>query len=322
MSLPVGDPGRRTGHAPAAAHRDRSEDARRGRRPSVRRASARAAAPQGVDRRRLSASAYLGEQVDEALGDGARWGLRFRLRASTVRRLLGTGGALMRALPLVTEGGSVLRDLRRLVPRCAIQPTSKRAFRAERPGRTDDRLPERRSLGPQQRRVRERPNRSLRQDCSARRRCSHIDYGLGVLTADALLPWVGRDEPFDLAAVYQRLVARTSARRVRSARAVLRDWVVTKGSKRRGRTSPAPPRGSDHELRATAPERSGRDRRVSSTRTPSSASSTLLAATRARGGRLFFLGVGGSAGNCSHAVTISASSPASRPMRRPTTSRS
>ena len=28
----------------------------------------------------------------------------------------------------------------------------------------------------------------------------------------------------------------------------------------------------------------------------------VLAATRARGGRLFFLGVGGSAGNCSHAV--------------------
>lgn len=29
---------------------------------------------------------------------------------------------------------------------------------------------------------------------------------------------------------------------------------------------------------------------------------TLLAAVRARGGRLFFLGVGGSAGNCGHAV--------------------
>src|SRR5215475_2302703 len=28
----------------------------------------------------------------------------------------------------------------------------------------------------------------------------------------------------------------------------------------------------------------------------------VLASTRARGGRLFFLGVGGSAGNCSHAV--------------------
>ena len=28
----------------------------------------------------------------------------------------------------------------------------------------------------------------------------------------------------------------------------------------------------------------------------------LLAATRSNGGRLFFLGVGGSAGNCSHAV--------------------
>ena len=29
---------------------------------------------------------------------------------------------------------------------------------------------------------------------------------------------------------------------------------------------------------------------------------SVLAATRERGGRLFFLGVGGSAGNCSHAV--------------------
>jgi D-sedoheptulose 7-phosphate isomerase len=32
------------------------------------------------------------------------------------------------------------------------------------------------------------------------------------------------------------------------------------------------------------------------------ATAELLAATRARGGRLFFLGVGGSAGNCGHAV--------------------
>jgi len=44
-----------------------------------------------------------------------------------------------------------------------------------------------------------------------------------------------------------------------------------------------------------------------------------LAAVRARGGRLFFLGVGGSAGNCGHAVNDFRKRAASRPMPRPTT---
>ena len=47
-----------------------------------------------------------------------------------------------------------------------------------------------------------------------------------------------------------------------------------------------------------------------------------LSASRDAGGRLFVLGVGGSAGHASHAVNDSARFAASKPMRRRITSRS
>ena len=47
-----------------------------------------------------------------------------------------------------------------------------------------------------------------------------------------------------------------------------------------------------------------------------------LASVRSRGGRLFFLGVGGSAATARMRSTTSASSPASRRTPRPTTCRS
>jgi D-sedoheptulose 7-phosphate isomerase len=53
---------------------------------------------------------------------------------------------------------------------------------------------------------------------------------------------------------------------------------------------------SDRYLREAAEIASGLDREAIERM------ATLLAETRARGGRLFFLGVGGSAANCSHAV--------------------
>src|SRR5512136_2352765 len=45
---------------------------------------------------------YLGEQIRDILGDGARWGMRLQY-AFDGDRLLGTGGALRRALPLLGE---------------------------------------------------------------------------------------------------------------------------------------------------------------------------------------------------------------------------
>jgi NDP-sugar pyrophosphorylase family protein len=36
----------------------------------------------------------------------------------------------------------------------------------------------------------------------------YIDYGLGILTPEALAPWARVDTPFDLSLVYQRLIER------------------------------------------------------------------------------------------------------------------
>ena len=50
---------------------------------------------------------YLGEMVQEALGDGGRWGMQVSY-VSDGDKLLGTGGALRKALPLLGEAFLVL----------------------------------------------------------------------------------------------------------------------------------------------------------------------------------------------------------------------
>jgi NDP-sugar pyrophosphorylase family protein len=50
---------------------------------------------------------HLGEKIVEAYGDGARWGVRIRY-AFDGPKLLGTGGAIIAALPLLGEGFHVL----------------------------------------------------------------------------------------------------------------------------------------------------------------------------------------------------------------------
>jgi len=53
-------------------------------------------------RRAVFCLGHLGEQVEAHLGDGRRWGMEFRYSYDG-DRLLGTGGALRRALPLLDE---------------------------------------------------------------------------------------------------------------------------------------------------------------------------------------------------------------------------
>ena len=140
----------------------------------------------------------------------------------------------------------------------------------------------------------------------------HIDYGLGVFAPARLRRRSARRAP--------RPGGRLSvapragrARRLRGRRAVLRDRIASKGSRRRAATSRGSrscrsrtadrhrPRAPD-ELRRAIP--GGGEIGSSSSSIPRAIERivALLADTRARGGRLFILGVGGSAANASHAV--------------------
>lgn len=146
---------------------------------------------------------HLGEQVQEALGDGSRWSMTIQY-VFDGPRLLGTGGALRQALPalgpafFVMYGDSYLE--------CDFAAVEA-AFRASgKPGlmtvfRNDDQW-DRSNVHFEHGRI-VRYNKVHRGP-----EMRHIDYGLGVLTPEAFDPWEGRDEPFDLAEVYQGLIAR------------------------------------------------------------------------------------------------------------------
>lgn len=51
--------------------------------------------------------AHLGQQIEDALGDGSAWGVRIRYSAEGEGRALETGGGIFRALPLL-DGGPFL----------------------------------------------------------------------------------------------------------------------------------------------------------------------------------------------------------------------
>jgi prepilin-type processing-associated H-X9-DG protein len=145
--------------------------------------------------------AHLGSMIQAALGDGSRFGLRLDYVFDGAP-LLGTAGALKRALPLLGDSFFVLYGDSLLT--CALDPVEQ-AFRASgRAGlmtvyRNDDQFDRSNVLFADGRLQRyDKVNRTPDM--------RHIDYGLGVLTARALA-MVPDGTPFDLAAVYQRLLA-------------------------------------------------------------------------------------------------------------------
>lgn len=144
---------------------------------------------------------YLGEMIEEFVGTGAAYGLEVSYSWDG-DRLLGTGGALKRALPLLGDEfmvlygdswldidyGAVQRAFRD-----SGQPSLMTVFRNE--GQWDSSN------------VQFEDGRICRYDKVERTpSMRHIDYGLGILKARILYSWPD-SEPFDLAAVYGRLVA-------------------------------------------------------------------------------------------------------------------
>jgi len=145
---------------------------------------------------------YLGEQIQKEVGDGERWALRVKY-VFDGPKLLGTGGALRRALPVLGDAFfvmygdsylecdySAIEEAFRKSGRLGLMTVLKNmnqwdksniVFENERILRYDKKnlLPE----------------------------MQHIDYGLGILRAAALKEYPS-DTPFDLVKVYQDLLGR------------------------------------------------------------------------------------------------------------------
>ena len=145
---------------------------------------------------------HRGEQVREAIGDGARWGMRLEY-VFDGPRLLGTGGALRQALPVLGDAFFVLYgDSYLTCDFAAVQAAFEHSGKAglitvfRNDGAWD-----RSNVVFADGVIRRYDKRAASPDMR------HIDYGLGILTRRALERWPAGDA-LDLAAVYQDLLAR------------------------------------------------------------------------------------------------------------------
>lgn len=144
---------------------------------------------------------YLGEMIEAELGDGSRFGVRLTYSpdGDTLR---GTGGALKRALPhlgeqfFVTYGDGYLEtDYPTIAAQFAQSGKNGLMVVYRNAGKFDSSN------------VIYADGRIIRYDKVNRvDEMLHIDYGVGMLRADALAAYPD-DAPFDLATVYSDLVA-------------------------------------------------------------------------------------------------------------------
>jgi MurNAc alpha-1-phosphate uridylyltransferase len=152
-------------------------------------------------RRIIICAGYLGERIESEIGDGGSFDLRIEY-AYDGPRLLGTGGALKRALPLlgrrffVLYGDSYLPiDYRKAALAFAAGNKAGLMTVYRNEGRWDASN------------VQFEAGQILRYDKKQRTsEMHHIDYGLGLLRDEALASWPD-NEPFDLAEVYQKLLS-------------------------------------------------------------------------------------------------------------------
>jgi NDP-sugar pyrophosphorylase family protein len=145
---------------------------------------------------------YLGEQLQEYVGDGAGFGCRVEYSFDG-QKLRGTGGAVQKALPLLGEhffvmyGDSYLPE--------PFAPVYESYLASGKQGlmtvfRNEDKW--------------DKSNVEFRDGLivaynkrTPTPRMNYIDYGLGILCAQGFSAWSG-DDAFDLALVYEALIAR------------------------------------------------------------------------------------------------------------------
>ena len=144
--------------------------------------------------------AHLGEMIREALGDGARWGVRLTYVFDGPRPL-GTGGSIRQALPalgdpfFVLYGDSYLECDYGAVERAFVQSGRRGLMTVYR---NDNRF-DRSNVSYAEGRIVAYDKRHPTPDMH------HIDYGLGVLRASVFAERTAGDA-FDLADVYRSLL--------------------------------------------------------------------------------------------------------------------
>jgi len=235
---------------------------------------------------------YLGGQVQAELGDGSRWGMQVDYIFDGPR-LLGTGGALRRALPRLGEAFFVLYGDSYLDCDYAAVES---AFRAS--GKLglmtvfrNANLWDRSNVIFENGRIQCYDKKNLVPEMK------HIDYGLGVLQASTLVRYPA-DRALDLATVYQDLLAQDQ----------LAGYEVSQRFYEIG--SPAGLQETrdyilrENKMSSYTEKHLAEASQIISQLDVGAIEQMVehLVSMRQRGGRLFFLGVGGSAANCSHAV--------------------
>jgi NDP-sugar pyrophosphorylase family protein len=153
-------------------------------------------------RRVVICAGYLGEMIEAEFGNGSRLEMQISYSFDGPR-LLGTGGALKQALPMLSQrffvlyGDSYLPIDYRSVARAFLesgQPALMTVFENEGRWDTSNLCFEKGEI-------------CLYDKVARTPRMRHIDYGLGILRADTLKEWQAT-EAFDLANLYQQLMAK------------------------------------------------------------------------------------------------------------------
>jgi D-sedoheptulose 7-phosphate isomerase len=234
---------------------------------------------------------YLGEQIQDELGDGSRWGTQVDYIFDGPV-LLGTGGALRHALPLLGEAFFVLYGDSYLDSDYAAIES---AFRSS--GKLglmtvfrNTNMWDRSNVVFENGRIQRYDKKNIIPEMN------YIDYGLGVLQASALERYPA-DQVLDLATIYQDLLAQDQ----------LVGFEVSQRFYEIG--SPAGLQESrdyimERRMASYTEKHLAETSQIISKLDISAIEQIVerLVSLRQRSGRLFFLGVGGSAANCSHAV--------------------
>ena len=248
---------------------------------------------QGVEHVVLSVG-HLGEQIREKIGDGGRWGLVIQYVADGPR-LLGTGGAVKRAAALLNGPFFVLYG------DSYLQVSYQEAAAKFKEAGTLGLMTVYRNEGKwDSSNVVFRGGRIIRYDKKDHSPdMEYIDYGLGMLKKEAL-EGIPSDQPYDLAALYQELVCKEQ----------LAGFEVFKRFYEIGTTQ-----GLEETRELLSKLDGGYMEDYSTTHLKEAAKIIplidvgkiesmvkLIADVRTQEGRMFFLGVGGSAANAAHAV--------------------